>query len=91
MTIAKAVRSDSGQYTLALENQHGKATFTIELVVLGKPSAPENLRIVKVKEDTIDISWEEPNDDGGALIQHYIVEKREKGECGYIHVKFMVM
>ena len=34
--IAKAVRSDKGKYTLSLENAHGKATFTIEVVVLGK-------------------------------------------------------
>ena len=36
LAISKAVRSDSGKYTLALENKYGKATFTVELVVLGK-------------------------------------------------------
>jgi hypothetical protein len=36
MTIAKALRSDSGKYTLLLENEYGSATFNIEIVVLGE-------------------------------------------------------
>lgn len=36
MTIAKTQRSDSGKYSLLLENKHGSATFNIEVVVLGK-------------------------------------------------------
>lgn len=40
MTIAKTVRSDSGKYSLSLENEYGKASFSIELVVLGEYSFP---------------------------------------------------
>ena len=36
MTIAKVVRKDSGQYTLALENEHGKCDCKFTLVVLGR-------------------------------------------------------
>jgi len=35
MTLAKAVRSDSGKYTINLQNEFGKANVTIEVVVLG--------------------------------------------------------
>ena len=36
LTIAKVVRSDGGKYTMSMENKHGGATFSIEVVVLGK-------------------------------------------------------
>ena len=36
MTMAKVVLSDSGDYTLTLQNDHGKATMTIKLIVLGQ-------------------------------------------------------
>ena len=36
MTLAKVVRSDSGKYSLTLENPHGKASYNVEVVVLGK-------------------------------------------------------
>ena len=35
LTIAKALRTDSGKYSLLLENEYGTATFNIEIVVLG--------------------------------------------------------
>lgn len=36
ITMSKVKRSDSGMYSLLLENEHGKVTFKIEIVVLGK-------------------------------------------------------
>ena len=36
--LAKVVRSDTGEYTLTLENPVGKATLTIKMNVLGKLS-----------------------------------------------------
>ena len=36
--LAKVVRSDTGEYTLTLENTVGKATLTIKMNVLGKAS-----------------------------------------------------
>ena len=35
LTISKAQRSDKGNYSLTLENQYGKTSFSFELVVLG--------------------------------------------------------
>ena len=34
--ISKSERPDSGEYTVVLENQYGKATLTIKVTVLGK-------------------------------------------------------
>ena len=38
LSIAKAKKEDVGAYTLLLKNVHGKATFSIELVILGQCS-----------------------------------------------------
>lgn len=36
MTMSKVIRSDSGKYTVGLQNEFGKANVTIEVVVLGR-------------------------------------------------------
>ena len=36
MVIVKAKRSDSGDYTLALENEHGKADVKVKVIVQGE-------------------------------------------------------
>ncbi len=38
MTLAKAVRKDSGDYKVTLSNDYGEASFTIHLTVLGRLS-----------------------------------------------------
>jgi len=37
LSMAKIVKTDAGDYTLTLQNTHGKATFKIKLIVLGTP------------------------------------------------------
>jgi hypothetical protein len=77
MTIAKTVRTDSGKYTLNLENEYGKANFAIELVVLDKPGPVQNLKVTETTENTVAMKWEDPEDDGGCIITGYVIEKRE--------------
>jgi Immunoglobulin I-set domain len=36
ITMAKVVVKDAGDYTVTLENENGKASFTTKLIVLGK-------------------------------------------------------
>ena len=43
----------------------------------GKPGTPEVLKITK---DSADLSWTAPDKDGGAKIEKYLVEMREKGD-----------
>jgi len=51
-SIKSAKRSDSGRYTLKAENSSGVDTETVELVVLGKPSAPKGpLKVSNVHKE----------------------------------------
>ena len=36
LSMKQVTKTDAGEYTLALENPFGKATFSIKLIVLGK-------------------------------------------------------
>ncbi len=43
----------------------------------GKPGKPE---VLKITQNSADLSWAAPDKDGGAKIERYIVEIREKGD-----------
>ena len=46
---------------------------------LGPPSAPrEPLTAKCVAKDTVELSWQPPESDGGSPITNYLIEKREK-------------
>jgi len=77
ISMAKVVRADGGKYSVDLKNEFGKASVTIEVVVLDKPSAPEDLAVKSMTDNSISLKWSEPSDNGGCLITGYVIEKRE--------------
>jgi len=42
-----------------------------------KPSVPENLSVSEMTENTVNLKWAEPSDNGGCIIKQYVIEKRE--------------
>ncbi|CAH1785276.1 unnamed protein product [Owenia fusiformis] len=73
-------RDDSGKYTIAVDNPNGADSKDIKVVVLDKPGAPEGpLNVSDVTADSAKLTWKEPEDDGGAELTGYIVEKMEEG------------
>ncbi|UYV65935.1 unc-22 [Cordylochernes scorpioides] len=74
--VKKATRNDCGIYMLTATNQHGKDQAEVEVVVLDKPSHPGGpLKIEDVHDEGCTLSWKPPQDDGGAPVDHYVVEK----------------
>jgi len=47
------------------------------MYVLGKPSAPQNLRVTAVSKDSVSLVWDEPAHDGGAPVTRYVIEKAD--------------
>ena len=48
------------------------------LSLLDKPGPPPGeIQLKKVTASSITIMWDPPEDEGGAMVTHYIVEKRE--------------
>ena len=86
LCLGHAVLADQGTYTARLENPYGKAVMDIKVVVKGKPTAPKNLRVTKVTENSVSLAWDTPEGDGGAPIKGYVIEKRDPHRMMYTHI-----
>ena len=74
MTITDASRDDSGFYNITVQNRFGSDQATIEILVGDIPGRPEDLSVSNVTRDSVDLSWKEPQDNGGKPILKYIIE-----------------
>lgn len=84
LVVKDSKRGDSGKYYLILENTAGVKTFTVSVVVVGRPSPPTGpIDISGVSSESCTLSWSEPADDGGTEITNYIVEKRESDHASW--------
>eukprot|EP00058_Branchiostoma_floridae_P020285 XP_002605775.1 hypothetical protein BRAFLDRAFT_121886 [Branchiostoma floridae] len=78
LLVMNCDRTDAGRYVLTLKNSVGAKTVTFNVKVLDSPSAPVNLRVKDANKNQAVLNWDPPEKDGGSLITHYIVEKREQ-------------
>uniref|UniRef100_A0A674PIR4 Titin n=1 Tax=Takifugu rubripes TaxID=31033 RepID=A0A674PIR4_TAKRU len=78
LVIREACRDDVGTYTIKLTNTAGEASTDISVVVLDKPGPPTGpVKLEEVTADSVVMSWNPPEYDGGCAINNYIVEKRD--------------
>lgn len=77
LVIDKMSRNDSGKYTVSAENSSGTKSALVVVRVLDTPSAPVNLKVKEITNQSVTLEWEPPLLDGGSKIKNYIVEKRE--------------
>ena len=79
--IPDADPDDAGDYKIEISNDSGAATAAFGVKVKatpGKPTGP--LDVSDMTKSTCTLKWKPPRDDGGAKIQHYVVEKKEVGK-----------
>lgn len=80
LVVERSVRDDAGKYTVTAENEHGKDSADIDVIVVDKPGIPKGpLQYTLTTHDTVALSWGPPNDDGGSEITGYIVEIADFG------------
>ncbi|CAA98064.2 Twitchin [Caenorhabditis elegans] len=76
--VKRALRSDTGTYIIKAENENGTDTAEVKVTVLDHPSSPRGpLDVTNIVKDGCDLAWKEPEDDGGAEISHYVIEKQD--------------
>jgi len=76
--IKNVTKDNEGKYTLTLDNKVNRKSFHIHVITLGPPSEQIGpIVLEEVRAESIMISWEEPNDDGGGNITCYTVEKHD--------------
>lgn len=84
LVVRDSKRADSGKYYLVLDNAAGTKTFTVNVIVTGRPTPPTGpLEITEITSESCTLTWAEPADDGGSDISNYIVEKRESGNTSW--------
>uniref|UniRef100_A0A672I8L5 Immunoglobulin superfamily member 22 n=1 Tax=Salarias fasciatus TaxID=181472 RepID=A0A672I8L5_SALFA len=84
LMIKNVTKENEGKYTLTLDNKVNRKSFHIHIVTLGPPSKPVGpINLDEVRAESIMISWEEPNDDGGGYITCYTVEKRDASQTDW--------
>uniref|UniRef100_A0A672TFS1 Titin n=1 Tax=Strigops habroptila TaxID=2489341 RepID=A0A672TFS1_STRHB len=86
LTIEKATRNDSGKYTLTLQNVLNTATLTLIVKVLDTPGPPSNIAVKDVTKESAVLSWDVPENDGGAPVRNYVIEKREASKKAWVTV-----
>jgi len=90
ITIFALERADTGSFSFRAENEHGMAEASIDLVVMVAPNKPKGpMRIDDVNAESCVASWNQPEDDGGCPITHYILERAQGGgenwiQCGRV-------
>ena len=77
LEIEKTNRYDAGKYTITLENPCGKKQQSINVRIYDTPAPPGPIVIREVTRNSVLLSWQTPEIDGGSAVRNYIVEKRE--------------
>uniref|UniRef100_A0A493U1V2 Titin n=1 Tax=Anas platyrhynchos platyrhynchos TaxID=8840 RepID=A0A493U1V2_ANAPP len=84
VTVKDCIRGDSGQYVLTLQNIAGTRSLAINCKVLDRPGPPAGpLEINGLTAEKCHLSWGPPQENGGADIDYYIVEKRETSRIAW--------
>uniref|UniRef100_A0A671KJU4 Titin n=1 Tax=Sinocyclocheilus anshuiensis TaxID=1608454 RepID=A0A671KJU4_9TELE len=86
ITIEQATRDDSGKYTVTLQNVAGTSTLTLSVKVLDSPGPPAHIEIKEVTKSSATITWDTPENEGGAPVKNYLVDLREATKMGWTRI-----
>uniref|UniRef100_A0A673GNE0 Titin n=1 Tax=Sinocyclocheilus rhinocerous TaxID=307959 RepID=A0A673GNE0_9TELE len=82
-----SVRRDGGEFILTATNVGGFAKHVFNVKVLDRPGPPKGpLTVSDITAEKCVLTWNPPADDGGANIQHYVIEKRESSRLAWTNV-----
>uniref|UniRef100_A0A6I8QI94 Titin n=1 Tax=Xenopus tropicalis TaxID=8364 RepID=A0A6I8QI94_XENTR len=84
LNIKNVKKENGGKYTLILDNLVSRKSYAITVITLGPPSKPKGpVRFDEIKADSIIMSWDAPEDNGGGEITSYSIEKRETSQTNW--------
>ncbi|XP_071854761.1 twitchin-like isoform X8 [Apostichopus japonicus] len=79
-----AVRKDDGVYTITATNPFGEEKKEVKVSILSAPGPPKGpLEPSEVCGESLVLTWQPPEDDGGSKITNYIIEKRDVMKSGW--------
>ncbi|XP_040895316.1 titin-like [Toxotes jaculatrix] len=83
ITVERATRDDSGKYIVKLQNVAGSASLTLSVRVLDSPGPPSHLVVKDVTKSSATITWDIPENEGGAAVKNYLVDIRDISRKGW--------
>uniref|UniRef100_A0A668AQP5 Titin n=1 Tax=Myripristis murdjan TaxID=586833 RepID=A0A668AQP5_9TELE len=91
LTVRDCTRVDGGQFVLSLSNTGGTTSIPVNVRVLDRPGPPDGpLKVKVVSAEKCHLHWNQPFNDGGASVSHYIIEKRETSRVSWTAVDSQV-
>lgn len=55
--------------------------------MLAVPDAPSYPEVSEIRKDSCKLTWEEPKNNGGKPVKHYLIERRVDGSTRWIRLK----
>ncbi|XP_022053891.2 titin-like [Acanthochromis polyacanthus] len=83
ITVERATRDDSGKYTVKLQNVAGSASLTLNVRVLDSPGPPSHITVKDVTKNSATVTWDIPDNEGGAQVKNYLVDIRDISRVGW--------
>ncbi|KAM9376089.1 titin-like [Pholidichthys leucotaenia] len=86
ITVERVTRDDSGKYTVKLQNVAGSASLTLNVKVLDSPGPPTNVTVKNVTKNSATVTWDIPENEGGAPVKNYLVDIKDIGRKGWMRL-----
>lgn len=86
ITVERASRDDSGKYIVKLHNVAGSATLSLKVKVLDSPGPPTHIEVKDVTKNSATVTWDIPENEGGAPVKHYVVDIRDISRKGWMRL-----
>ncbi|KAK7878208.1 hypothetical protein WMY93_031160 [Mugilogobius chulae] len=83
ITVEQVTRDDSGKYTIKLQNLSGSASLTLSVRVLDSPGPPTRIAVKDVTKTSVTVTWDIPENEGGAPVKNYLVDIRDISRVGW--------
>ncbi|KAG7267588.1 hypothetical protein CRUP_006008 [Coryphaenoides rupestris] len=83
ISVEQATRDDSGKYLVKLQNAAGSASLTLNVRVLDSPGPPARVAVKDVTKTSLTVTWDTPENEGGASVKKYRVDIRDISRKGW--------
>jgi hypothetical protein len=94
LTIMDVSKTDSGPYTITIDNELGSDFALINVQVSDRPDPPRWPATSQIGTDSLVLEYQQPQWDGGSAITNYVVEKQELPMTSWTrvgHTRFNLM
>ena len=79
LCVPAVARHHAGRYVATIENKIDTVYATCRVIVHDRPGPSQGLKIGDITKHTCELSWAEPQDNGGCQIEYYSIFKQEEG------------